>query len=192
VKYHHHPPRSKRNHNILFKSFFRLFVLLGVLFYIGFSLITFFLAQDANLSLEKILSPRFFGLVILIPLALFILIGIIGRLSFRQVGNPVIDILNAIDEVAKGNLNIQIDESGARYFRALAHSLNHMISELAAQGLGIILISSDLPEIMAMSDRILVMREGRMMGLFSRSEATQESIMTAAMGRENTVAERQR
>jgi rhamnose transport system ATP-binding protein len=70
--------------------------------------------------------------------------------------------------------------------------VHHMISELAAQGLGIILISSDLPEIMAMSDRILVMREGRMMGLFSRSEATQESIMTAAMGRENTVAERQR
>ena len=70
--------------------------------------------------------------------------------------------------------------------------VHHMISELTAQGLGIILISSDLPEIMAMSDRILVMREGRMMGLFSRNEATQESIMTAAMGRENTVAERQR
>jgi rhamnose transport system ATP-binding protein len=60
--------------------------------------------------------------------------------------------------------------------------VHHMISDLAAQGLGIILISSDLPEVLAMSDRVLVMREGRQMGLFSRAEATQEVIMTAAMG----------
>jgi rhamnose transport system ATP-binding protein len=70
--------------------------------------------------------------------------------------------------------------------------VHQMISELAVQGLGIILISSDLPEIMAMSDRILVMREGRTKGLFSRQEATQENVMTAAMGREQAVAERQR
>ena len=69
--------------------------------------------------------------------------------------------------------------------------VHHMINELAVQGLGIILISSDLPEVMAMSDRILVMREGRQMGLFTRQEATQESIMAAAMGREPTLAERQ-
>ena len=60
--------------------------------------------------------------------------------------------------------------------------VHHMISDLAAQGLGIILISSDLPEVLAMSDRVLVMREGRQMGIFSRAEATQEVIMTAAMG----------
>jgi rhamnose transport system ATP-binding protein len=60
--------------------------------------------------------------------------------------------------------------------------VHHIINDLAAQGLGIILISSDLPEIMAMSDRILVMREGRQMGVFDRQEATQEKILTAAMG----------
>jgi len=48
--------------------------------------------------------------------------------------------------------------------------------------LGILLISSDLPEVLAMSDRILVMREGRQMGVFDRAEATQEVILTAAMG----------
>jgi len=69
--------------------------------------------------------------------------------------------------------------------------VHHMISELAAQGLGIILISSDLPEIMAMSDRILVMREGRQMGLFTREEATQEKVMAAAMGQEYKVPETQ-
>ncbi len=60
--------------------------------------------------------------------------------------------------------------------------VHHMINDLAAEGLGIILISSDLPEVLAMSDRVLVMREGRQMGIFSRAEATQEVIMTAAMG----------
>jgi rhamnose transport system ATP-binding protein len=57
-----------------------------------------------------------------------------------------------------------------------------IIGELAAEGIGVILISSDLPEILAMSDRVLVMREGRQMAVFDRSEADQESVMTAAMG----------
>jgi rhamnose transport system ATP-binding protein len=57
-----------------------------------------------------------------------------------------------------------------------------MIGELAAEGIGIMMISSDMPEVLAMSDRVLVMREGRQMGIFSREEATQERIMTAAMG----------
>ena len=63
-----------------------------------------------------------------------------------------------------------------------------MIGELAAEGIGIIMISSDLPEVLAMSDRVLVMREGRQMAIFDRDEANQESVMTAAMGQ----AERQR
>ena len=67
--------------------------------------------------------------------------------------------------------------------------VHHIINDLAAQGLGIILISSDMPEIMAMSDRILVMREGRQMGIFSREEATQEVILNAAMGQSEIVTE---
>ncbi len=62
--------------------------------------------------------------------------------------------------------------------------VHQLINELAAQGLSIILISSDMPEVIAMSDRILVMREGRQMGIFTRAEATQEKILTAAMGAE--------
>jgi rhamnose transport system ATP-binding protein len=67
--------------------------------------------------------------------------------------------------------------------------VHHMINDLAAQGLGIILISSDLPEVLAMSDRILVMREGRQMAVFGREEATQENIMAAAMGQEYAAPE---
>ncbi len=60
--------------------------------------------------------------------------------------------------------------------------VHQMIDDLAAQGLAIILISSDLPEVLAMSDRVLVMREGRQMGIFAREEATQERVLGAAMG----------
>lgn len=67
--------------------------------------------------------------------------------------------------------------------------VHHIINELAAQGLGLILISSDMPEILAMSDRILVMREGRPMGVFTREEATQETILAAAMGQNSGATE---
>jgi rhamnose transport system ATP-binding protein len=57
-----------------------------------------------------------------------------------------------------------------------------MIGELAKEGIGIMMISSELPEILAMSDRVLVMREGRQMAIFDRANATEQAIMTAAMG----------
>jgi rhamnose transport system ATP-binding protein len=66
-----------------------------------------------------------------------------------------------------------------------------IINELAAQGFGIMLISSDLPEVLAMSDRILVMREGRQMAIFSHEEANQETVMTAAMGQARQPVEMQ-
>jgi len=46
--------------------------------------------------------------------------------------------------------------------------------------MAILMISSELPEVLGMSDRILVMREGRVTGQFSRAEATQEKLMAAA------------
>lgn len=67
--------------------------------------------------------------------------------------------------------------------------VHHIVNELAEQGLGVILISSDLPEVLAMSDRILVMREGRQMAIFDRAEASQETVMTAAMGQAKVTLE---
>jgi rhamnose transport system ATP-binding protein len=60
--------------------------------------------------------------------------------------------------------------------------VHRLISQLAGQGLAILMISSELPEVLGMSDRVLVMREGRLTGEFSRTEATQEVIMAAATG----------
>ncbi|MFE0753842.1 sugar ABC transporter ATP-binding protein [Inquilinus sp. NPDC058860] len=58
-----------------------------------------------------------------------------------------------------------------------------MINALAADGRAILLISSELPELLTLSDRILVMSEGRLTAEFSRAEATQEAIMAAAVPR---------
>ncbi len=55
-----------------------------------------------------------------------------------------------------------------------------LISELAADGAGIVMASSELPELLAMCDRILVLCEGRVTAELSRAEATQERIMEAA------------
>jgi rhamnose transport system ATP-binding protein len=60
--------------------------------------------------------------------------------------------------------------------------VHQLIDDLAARGMAIILISSDLPEVLAMSDRVLVMREGRQMAIFDHHEATQERVLSAAMG----------
>lgn len=56
-----------------------------------------------------------------------------------------------------------------------------IINDLVAAGKSVIMISSELPEILGMSDRIYVMNEGRIAGELSREEATQESIMTCIM-----------
>ncbi|MGE5582845.1 MAG: sugar ABC transporter ATP-binding protein [Bacillota bacterium] len=58
-----------------------------------------------------------------------------------------------------------------------------IISQLAKEGLAILMISSELPEILGMSDRILVMHEGRLTAHFRRAEATQEKILASAAGR---------
>ncbi|HMQ31578.1 MAG TPA: sugar ABC transporter ATP-binding protein [Chloroflexaceae bacterium] len=59
-------------------------------------------------------------------------------------------------------------------------AVHRLMSQLAAEGMAILMISSELPEVLGMSDRILVMREGRLTGQFSRAEATQERLMGAA------------
>lgn len=56
------------------------------------------------------------------------------------------------------------------------------INKLAEQGLAIVLVSSELPEVLGLADRIIVLHEGRMTGEFTRAEATPESVMAAATG----------
>lgn len=60
--------------------------------------------------------------------------------------------------------------------------IHKLIGDLAETGVAIIMISSELPEILGMSDRIIVMHEGKLTGELSRQEASQEKIMTLATG----------
>ena len=57
-----------------------------------------------------------------------------------------------------------------------------LINKLAAEGIGVIVISSDLPELLGISDRIAVLCEGKLTGVLSRADATQEKIMALATG----------
>ncbi|MGF6155338.1 rhamnose transport system ATP-binding protein [Ensifer sp. KUDG1] len=61
-------------------------------------------------------------------------------------------------------------------------AVHAFMSELAAQGLSVIMVSSEIPEIMGMSDRVIVMREGRIAGRFERADLTAEKLVRAAAG----------
>jgi rhamnose transport system ATP-binding protein len=60
--------------------------------------------------------------------------------------------------------------------------VHRLLSELAAQGVAVLMISSELPEVLGMADRIVVLFEGRVMREFTRAEATEDAIMHAATG----------
>jgi rhamnose transport system ATP-binding protein len=60
--------------------------------------------------------------------------------------------------------------------------VHRLLSELAGQGLAILMISSELPEVLGMADRVLVMHEGRLTGELSRAEADEESVIRLATG----------
>ena len=58
----------------------------------------------------------------------------------------------------------------------------NIINDLAAKGVAIIMVSSELPEVLGMSDRIMVVREGMVRGVLDKEEADQENIMILATG----------
>ncbi|MBV9123771.1 MAG: ATP-binding cassette domain-containing protein, partial [Planctomycetes bacterium] len=61
-----------------------------------------------------------------------------------------------------------------------------LIEELARAGLAVVLVSSDMPEVLALADRILVLSEGRKTAEFARAEATEEAVLKAALPRTNS------
>jgi D-xylose transport system ATP-binding protein len=62
------------------------------------------------------------------------------------------------------------------------HEIYELIRQLTTTGQAVVLVSSELPELMGLSDRILMLHEGRIGGEFTRAEATQEALLAAAMG----------
>jgi rhamnose transport system ATP-binding protein len=66
--------------------------------------------------------------------------------------------------------------------------IHRLIVDLAAQGLAILMISSELPEILGMSDRVAVMRGGTIVDTLDRASATQERLLARALGHAEPVA----
>ncbi len=66
--------------------------------------------------------------------------------------------------------------------------VHRLLEELAAEGVAILVISSELPEVLRLADRILVMREGRLVAEFAHADASEESIVAAATGQGEPVA----
>jgi rhamnose transport system ATP-binding protein len=60
--------------------------------------------------------------------------------------------------------------------------VHRLMSALAAEGVAVVMVSSELPEVLGMADRVLVMREGRIVAEIPRAEMTEDSVMFAAMG----------
>jgi rhamnose transport system ATP-binding protein len=60
--------------------------------------------------------------------------------------------------------------------------VHRIIDQLAAEGMAVLMISSELPEVLGVADRILVIHEGRLTGEFARADATEDKIMRAATG----------
>jgi ABC-type sugar transport system ATPase subunit len=106
-----------------------------------------------------------------------------------QIGKPVKELSGGNQQkvvlakwlMAKARLLI-LDEPTRGVDVATKVDIYHLIGGLADQGVGIILISSELPEILGMCDRILIMREGRLVGEFGRQQATEEGLLACAAG----------
>jgi rhamnose transport system ATP-binding protein len=66
--------------------------------------------------------------------------------------------------------------------------VHRLLEELAGEGVAILVISSELPEVLRLANRILVMREGRLVAEFEHAEASEETIVAAATGQVRAVA----
>jgi rhamnose transport system ATP-binding protein len=131
--------------------------------------------------------------------------GIIRRVVERAIANDsvkklrirVATIRQPIGELSGGNQQkailarwlltdpkvLVLDEPTRGIDVGVKAEFYEMIGQLAAGGRAILLISSELPELLALSDRVLVMSEGRLTAEIPRAEATQESVMHAAVPR---------
>jgi ABC-type sugar transport system ATPase subunit len=71
---------------------------------------------------------------------------------------------------------------------AAKEEIHERIFQLAASGVAVIVISSELPEIMKVSDRILIMHEGQVAAILNRAAATSEALLRAATGERHEYA----
>jgi ABC-type sugar transport system ATPase subunit len=84
--------------------------------------------------------------------------------------------------LARGGRVLIVDEPTRGVDVGAKAAIHQLLDDLARQGVAILLISSELPEVLGISSRVLVMREGKLVGELARNEATQERAMRLMAG----------
>lgn len=112
------------------------------------------------------------------------------RLKYRRLADPV-SVLSGGNQqkvvlakwLATRPSVLIVDEPTRGIDVGTKAEVHRLLSSLAAEGLAVLMVSSDLPEVLGMADRVLVMREGLLVAEFPRERASEESVMGAATGR---------
>ncbi|HEY7074544.1 MAG TPA: sugar ABC transporter ATP-binding protein, partial [Solirubrobacteraceae bacterium] len=111
------------------------------------------------------------------------------QLRFHRLADPVGFLSGGNQQkvvlgkwLATGPKVLIIDEPTRGIDVGTKAEVHRVMSELAGQGLAVLMISSELPEVLGMADRVLVMHEGRLVRELSRAEADEESVVRAATG----------
>jgi rhamnose transport system ATP-binding protein len=111
------------------------------------------------------------------------------RLRYGRLSNPVTSLSGGNQQkvvlakwLARKPSLLIVDEPTRGIDIGTKAEVHRLLRELAAQGIAVLMISSELPEVLRVADRILVMREGRLVAELPRAEATEERIVAAAAG----------
>ncbi len=111
------------------------------------------------------------------------------RLKFSRVGNPVWTLSGGNQQkvvlgkwLAREPKVLIVDEPTRGIDVGTKSEVHRILDELAAHGVAVLMISSELPEVLGMADRVLVLHEGRLTAALDRSEATEDAVMRAATG----------
>ncbi len=117
------------------------------------------------------------------------------QLKFHRLSDPVGFLSGGNQQkvvlgkwLATGPKLLIIDEPTRGIDVGTKSEVHRLMSELASEGLAVLMISSELPEVLGMADRVLVMHEGRIVEELSREEADEESVVRAATGQTLAVA----
>ena len=117
------------------------------------------------------------------------------RLKFARLSDPV-SVLSGGNQqkvvlakwLARRPTVLIVDEPTRGIDVGTKAEVHRLLSDLAGQGVAVLMISSELPEILGMADRVLVMHEGRLTAELSRDEATEQTVMLAATGQPGQAA----
>jgi rhamnose transport system ATP-binding protein len=119
------------------------------------------------------------------------------RLKFARFSDPVSTLSGGNQQkvvlgkwLARRPSILIVDEPTRGIDVGTKAEVHRLLSDLAGQGVAVLMISSDLPEILGMADRVLVMHEGRLTAELSREEATEQTVMFAATGHRSAEAGR--